>query len=577
MNAEIRQRIETLLAKYPVWQRRTIGDHFDRVVEKYGDRYYILAEEAQYTYSQVKQLSDRLARGLIAMGIRPREHVALLMGNYPEFAIIVLALVKIGAVCVPINPVLNVRELGFVLRDSDAVALIANDRLGKTDYSKILAGLFAGCLGEGEGEGFSPGFPLLRNVVLFSPESREYPGVRSLNSLMELGDTVSEDERRRVQRETAYPDDTCFIMYTSGTTAEPKGVMLTHDMLLRGAYASCLARAAQDGRRIYFPIPFYHIFAIEQAFLFVTFVGGAMIPHLQFAPQSALALMEKYRANDFLCVPTILLSILNCPELDRFDLSSLTAVLCASTPAPLPLWKRARDELKLTELSTGYGMTEVAGAGVLSWPGDDIEILATRVGRMMYGGSSGLEEFGGRNIQYKVVDPFTGRDLPPGSEGELACRGNIVTRGYYKRPQENAALIDKDGWLRTGDMGIIHPDGLLQLTGRSKEMYKTSGENVVPKEVEEYISTYHKVNQVYVVGVPHQVMGDVGVAFIELKPGEECTRREIIEHCRRGLAKFKVPRYFFFVRGDELPFTSSGKVQKYKLVEEALRRIKKGG
>ncbi len=577
MRAEIRQRVERLLAEYPVWPRRTIADHFDLAAKRYADRPFILTENREYSYGEVQQLAERLAGGLLKLGVKPREHVALLMGNYPEFIIILIALAKIGAVCVPINTMLREQELEFLLRDSDSVVLIVNDRLGKTDFIDILSRVLPG-FGEQklkEGRPFD-GFPHLRHVVVFSPEGREYPGTLSLPTLYEMGDGFPAAERQRVQRATAYPDETCYIMYTSGTTAMPKGALLTHDMLLRGTYASCLARAHQEGRRIYFPLPLYHIFAIEQGFLAVTFVGGAIIPHLQFTPQSALSLIQQHRAHDILCVPSIMLAILNCPELSNYDLSSLSAVLCAAAPAPLPLWQRAKEELGLTELGTGYGMTEVAGASALTWPGDDLEILTTRVGRLMYGGASGLPEFGGRNIEYKTVDPFTGRDLPPGTEGELVCRGNIVTRGYYKRPKENSELIDKDGWLRTGDLGIVHPDGLIQLTGRSKEMYKTSGENVVPKEIEEYISTHPKVNQVHVVGIPHKVMGDVGAAFIELKPGETCDRKEIIDFCRKGLAKFKVPRYVFFVSAEELPFTSTGKVQKFKLVEEAQRRVQRG-
>lgn len=577
MKAEFRHRIEALLAKYPAWPRRTIGDHFDRAVELFGDRHYILTEDVQYTYLQVQEKSNQLARGFLALGIKPREHVALMMGNYPEFVIIALALVKIGAVLVPINPMLKVKELSFILRDSDAVALVVNDKLGKTDYLEILSEMFGDFTEKGTEEVLSGGaYAQLRNLIIFSPQRREYPGILSLGAVMDLAEQVPENKRRQIQKETAYPDETTFIMYTSGTTALPKGAMLTHDMLLRATYASCLSKAAQDGRRVYFPLPLHHIFAVEQAFLLVTFVGGALIPHLQFSPHTALSLMEKFKANDFLCVPSILLMVLNHPELNKFDLLSLTSVMCASTPTPVPLWKRAKDELNLTELITAYGMTEIAGAGVMSWPGDDSELLATRVGRFMYGGSGGLAEFGGKNIQYKVVDPFTGRDLPPGSEGELACRGNIVTRGYYKRPHENSALIDKDGWLRTGDLGIIHgEEEMIELTGRSKEMYKTSGENVVPREIEDYLSTHPKVSLVYVVGVPHRVMGEVGAAFIELKPGEVSSRKEILDFCRSGMAKFKVPRYVFFVSLSEIPFTASGKVQKYKLIEEAIERTKK--
>jgi fatty-acyl-CoA synthase len=196
---------------------------------------------------------------------------------------------------------------------------------------------------------------------------------------------------------------------------------------------------------------------------------------------------------------------------------------------------------------------------------------------MMLPNCSGLPEFGGGNLQCKVIDPGTGEELPPGKDGDLICRGNVVTRGYYKRPRINAELIDKDGWLRTGDLVIIHPDGLFQFTGRSKEIYKTSGENVIPKEIEDVLSTHPKVNQAYLVGIPHPVMGEVGAALIELKAGETATRREVINYCKENMAKFKVPRYVFFVSAQELPFTATGKVQKYKLVEYVQQLLKKSG
>jgi fatty-acyl-CoA synthase len=346
-------------------------------------------------------------------------------------------------------------------------------------------------------------------------------------------------------------------------------------MLLRGAYGSALARGYQDGRRIYFPLPLYHIFAIEQAFAAVLFVGGCMITHAQFTPQGALALIAKHKAYEMLGVPSIMMAMLNCAERKQYDISSLKAAMISAAPAPIPLWKRAAEEMGLTETCTGYGMTEVAGAGTIATPGDKAENLSTRVGRGdLPGGSAGMPEFGGKVIQYKTVDPLTGKNLKPGMEGEFACRGPIVIRGYYKRPQENAELIDKDGWLPTGDLGIIHPDGQFQLTGRSKEIYRAFGENVMPKEVEEHISTHPKVSQVYVVGVDDRIAGNIGAAFIEPKPGETISREEIIRHCRGGLAKLKVPRYVFPVKAEELPFTATGKVQKFKLVAMAEDRIK---
>ena len=509
------------------------------------------------------------------MGIKPRDHVALLMGNFPEFVFNLLALLKIGAVTITINTMLREKELEFILRDSDAVALIAIDRLGKNDYQKILGSfLHSVDFGETPDSGGYEGFPFLKSLVVFSPEGRTYAHTVSLDQVREWGEKADDEKRAWTQAHTAYPDESCLIMYTSGTTSIPKGAVLTHDMLLRGSYASALARAYQDGRRIYFPLPLYHIFAIEQAFAAVLFVGGCMVTHTQFTPQGALALIQKHKAFEMLGVPSIVMALLNYPERKQYDISSLKAAMISAAPAPVPLWKRAVEELGLTETCTGYGMTEVAGAGTIAIPGDAPENLSTRVGREMLGGAAGMEEFGGKVIQYKTVDPVTGRDLKPGSEGEFACRGPIVIRGYYKRPKENADLINKDGWLRTGDLGIIHPDGQFQLTGRSKEVYRAFGENVMPKEVEEHISTYPKVSQVYVVGVDDRIAGNIGAAFIEPKPGETITRDEIIHHCRNGLAKFKIPRYVFPIRMEELPMTATGKIQKFKLVQMAEDRIK---
>ncbi|MBX6394985.1 MAG: AMP-binding protein, partial [Alicyclobacillaceae bacterium] len=366
------------------------------------------------------------------------------------------------------------------------------------------------------------------------------------------------------------------IIFTSGTTGLPKGVMLTHDMFLRCAYSTTLSRAFEDGRRIFTPLPYYHVFAYVEGLLAVSFVGGAMISMPQFHPRQSLALMERYKATDFLCVPSMLVAILNHPERDQFDLSSLRALMCAAAPAPVPIWERAVRELGVEEICTAYGGTEATASTVHTEVGDPIEIIVTRVGRIKPAGSSGLPEFGGANVQYKVVDPFTGEDLPEGSVGELAVRGNTVTRGYYKKPEETAAAIDKDGWFRTGDLGRIDEKGYLEFLGRSKEMYKVSGENVSPKEVEEVISRHPAVNQVYVVGVPDPLTSEAGAAFIELKPGTTCTRREILHWCQERLAKFKIPRHIWFVEPGTWPMTGTGKIQKFRLQEIAKERLLQG-
>lgn len=576
MQSEFRQRVQYLLAEYPVWTRRTMAEHFDLAVEKYKERILLYTPGHQYTYAEIHQKTELFARGLLALGIRPREHVAIIIGNYAEFIIAKLALAKIGAVAVALNTMLLEREISFLLADSDAVAVIFNDRLGKQDFVQIMLGI---CPEAAQTpKDCSPRYvrlPKMRHLVCFSPAGKkyDYPGMIDFHAVYELGEEIPLDQLKKVQAATAYPDDVYDIMYTSGATSLPKGSMLTHDMMLRNIFSYCVHRAIESGRRCYSPLPFYHIFAWGYLIIAMTFVGGALITHPQFTPTEALELIQRFKANEIACVPSILLAIVNHPELKKYDLSSLRSVLCAATPAPLPLWKKAVEELGLAEIATGYGLTEACGAISMSYPDESVEMVATRVGRQIVPNVSGLPEFGGRNLQCKVVHPETGEELPVGREGELLCRGNVVSRGYYKRPQVNAELIDKDGWLRTGDLIIIHPDGYFQFTGRSKEIYKTSGENVIPKEIEDIISTHPKVNQVYVVGVPHEIMGEVGVAFIELKAGETASRKEIVSFCKDKLARFKIPRYVFFVAAQELPFTATGKIQKFKLVEQAKKLL----
>jgi len=557
-----------------------VAEHFDRAVEKYANRIFICTPEQEYTYAQIQKKSRLMARGLLALGIRPRKQVAMIMGNYPEFIIFKLALARIGAVAVPLNTMLLEREIAFLLEDSDAVAVAFNDRLGRLDFVKIMIGLCPE-VNDAKGAGVRnprySRFPKMRHLICFSPDGNSYPGIIDFNDLFDQGASVAEKELEEVERANAYPDDIFDLMYTSGTTALPKGAMLSHEMSLRNVYAFCLTRAIENGRRLYSPLPFYHIFAWNYMIMVATFVGGMVITHSQFVPSQALELIEKHKANELICVPSLLLAIVNYPEIEKHDLSSLQSVFCAAAPAPLSLWKKAKEVLQLEGVATGYGLTEAGGAVTLTHPGDSEETATTRVGRMMLSNCSGLPEFGGGNLQCKVIDPGTGEELPPGKDGDLVCRGNVVTRGYYKRPRINDELIDKDGWLRTGDLVIIHPDGLFEFTGRSKEIYKTSGENVIPREIEDVLSTYPKVNQAYLVGIPHPVMGEVGAALIELKAGETATRREIINYCKENMAKFKVPRYVFFVSAQELPFTATGKVQKYKLVEHVQQLLKESG
>lgn len=560
-------RRRALETRFPDWPRRTVSAHFDVMCAQYAQRPLVLTAQASITYAQLAEQSRLLARGLLDLGIRRREHVALLMSNRPEFVVSVLALARIGAVCVPVNTMWTRDEVAFALADAGVSAVIAESPIGRIDYRAALASI---CQDSNSA---------VRRVVLLEAGGprrvrRGWSGWEQVLTRGEAADPAVLEQREQASQ---YPDEVAWLLYTSGTTGHPRGAMLSHDMVLRSGYSTALSRAFGDARRILFALPLHHIFALVEGVLAASFVGGCIIPQQQFAPRQALELVARFRAEDFLCVPSMLVALLSEPSLGQHDLRSLQALMCAAAPAPATLWERAIEQLGLREICTGYGMTEASGATMHTEPGDPVETVATRVGRIKPGGVSGLPEFGGANIQYKTIDPYTLEDLPPASEGELCVRGAAISRGYYRRPEENDRRIDPDGWLRTGDLGILHGDGYLELTGRSDELYKVSGENIVPKEIEQVLTRHPAVNQAYVVGLPDPVQHHLGCAFIELRAGERLSRRDITEWCRRSLARFKIPRHVFFVAADEWPTTATGKIQKFRLAERARELLKNSG
>jgi fatty-acyl-CoA synthase len=557
-------RRKALEQRYPEWPRRTLGSHFEAAAAEFADRPFLFPAGDPLTYRDIWERAQELARALLGLGVRRREHVAILMANVPEFVTLKLAISMIGAVSVPLNSMLKRDELAYVLDQSDARWLFLHESVGSNRHAEAVSDVLADVPEEAR----------LHAVCIPTEGNDVDPTFLHWDDFRARAKDATDAQLAARRRESEYPDEVADIIYTSGTTGEPKGVLLTHDMLLRCAFSSALSRAFQDGRRVFTALPLYHVFAYVEGLLGVTFVGGAMVAPPSFSPRGALELIERYRATDALCVPSMVVAMLNDPERERFDTSSLDALMCAAAPTPVPVWQQAVEAFGLKELCTGYGGTEATAATVHSEIGDPIEHIATHVGRIKPGGSSGMPEFGGANSQYKVVDPFTGEDLPEGSTGELAVRGNFVTHGYYKNPEETAAAIDKDGWFRTGDLGRVDEDGYLQFMGRSNEMFKVSGENVAPKEVEEVISQHPAVSQVYVVGIPDSRTSEAGAAFVELKPGKSCERRDIVEWCQQRLARFKVPRRVWFVEAGTWPMTGTGKIQKFKLRERADEKLR---
>lgn len=561
MANDIEQRRSRLRERFPRWVPRTLGAWLDHCAAAYGDRPFVIGDEITLSYAETARWADRMADGLAALGVRTGDRVGILLANYPEFVPLKFAVAKTGAVAVPFNYLYRAEELAYVLEQSECSVLITMTGFGDLDYLGILDRIAPGWA-----EGKPEGLPHLRHVVLLSTDGRDRDGVQTVTGLGELG-----DENAGLAEDAAQPGDVGDMLYTSGTTGSPKGVLVTHDAVQRTAYASALTRAFEDGRRILFSLPCYHMFGYVEGLLATMVVGGAIIPQTTFDPVRCFEGIQRHRATDILCVPTMTVALLEHPRRREFDLSSLSAILSGAAPAPVWLWERVSAELGVDEIVTGYGMTECGGAMTLTLPEDELSYSSNTVGRSKLAGSAGVPGEDAITV-YKTIDPVTGEDLPPHTDGELASRGPTNMLGFWNKPEETAAAT-RDGWVVSGDLGRVREDGYLEVTGRSKELYKSGGELVMPKEIEDLLSTHPAISQVFAIGVPDERWGDVGCVCVVRAPGHQISRDEVIALCKEKLARFKVPKHVLFLDAVELPTTPTGKVQKFRLVRWAQQKI----
>lgn len=570
MDASIEQRRAELRRRFPVWTPMALHERLDACAAEFADRPLVITDERTVSYAEAAAWAARLADGLVALGVRPGDRVGLVMANYTEFVPLKFAISRAGAIAIPFNYLYRTDELRYVLEQSDCNVLITMTGFATLDHLAMLDEIVPGWDERGHGTPAGTTLPQLREVLTFATDGRSRDGVRTVEDVAELG--AAHPGASDAVAEVA-PDSVADILYTSGTTGSPKGVLITHDASQRTGYGSALTRAMEDGRRILFSLPCYHMFGYVEGLMAALMVGGAVVLQTAFDAGRYLEGIERHRATDILCVPTMTVALLEHPDVATRDLSSLRAILSGAAPAPVWLWEKVRDTLGVTEIVTGYGMTEQGGAMTLSLPEDPLERLSGTVGRVKLAGAAGLPESAGEAAgdltQYRTIDVLTGDPLPPGEEGELAARGPTNMIGFYAKPEETALALDDGGWVRSGDLGFVREDRYIVLTGRSKELYKSGGELVMPKEVEEVLSQHPAVSQAYAVGVADERWGEVGVACVVAKAGVDVTAEELIELCRASLARFKVPRRVVFLAAEDLPTTPTGKVQKFRLVRMA--------
>jgi fatty-acyl-CoA synthase len=561
MIATVQERQASLAAEFSPWSPMALHEMLDIAAQRHGSAPYIISGQQVWTYAQVRDWSRRIASGLADLGCGDGDKVAIILANYAEFAALKFAISRVGAVAVPINMLNRSGELRYLLEQSDSRLLVTMNRFRDNDYMAALDEISPDWQTDGGGEAL----PRLRNVVVFDTGEDRMPA-----NVLRFDDLLA--EQPFPERPVA-PQANCDIIYTSGTTGAPKGVLLTHDMVTRTAFSCAHARAFEPGHRIVFSLPMYHVFGYVEGLLAVPWVGGAIVPQLRFDPDETLAAIERTKASDVLLIPTMTLAVLDAAQERKYDLSSLHFALASGGRAPARIWPAIYDILGITEVTTGYGMTETTATTMMTRPDDPSARVASTNGRFRDVGPVGDPSIGGRLVDYLVIDTETGTPLPANSTGELVARGAGVTAGYYNKPAETAAAFTEDGWLRTGDLGRIDEEGYLTLMGRSKESYRCGGELVMPTEVEDLLTSQSEVLQAHVVPVPDERMGEVGVAFVVPAPNAtldpEALKKLVGEH----VARYKVPRHFLLVGETDIPVTASGRARKFQLIARAIELL----
>lgn len=538
---------------------KTMGQLLDEIAEMYPHQEAVIYTDRPFrkTYREFNEICDRVARGFLAMGVKKGDHVAIWATNYPQWLIAQFATAKIGAVLVTVNTNYKIFELEYLLRQSDSSTLILIDGFKDSDYVKILNELIPKLKSTPPGELKSEKLPFLKNVIYVGEDTPE--GMFNWEILYELSDKVSQEEYDAVRR-TLNPDEVINMQYTSGTTGFPKGVMLTHNNIINNgkSIGDCMNLTHED--KLCIPVPFFHCFGCVLGVLACVTHGSAMVPIDFFEPVAVMKAVQDEKCTGLHGVPTMFIAILGHPDFEKYTFPSLRTGIMAGSPCPVKVMQQVVDIMGASEITIAYGQTEGSPVFTQTRVDDSIELRVSTVGKEL------------PFIETKIVDPETNKELPPGTPGEFVARGYNIMKGYYKMPEATANAIDSEGWLHTGDLAVKDENGYYKITGRIRDMIIRGGENIYPKEIEEFLYTHPSVKDVQVIGVPDAKYGEAVMACIILKENAEADEDGIKEYVRSHMARHKTPKYVAFV--DSFPLTASGKVQKFKMREWAITELK---
>jgi len=537
----------------------TIGEVLRRTSRRVPDRDALVFPWCSYrsSYGHFDADCDRVAQAMLGLGIGPGEHVGIWATNWPEWVLIQFAAARVGAVLVNINPAYRPHELEYVLHQADLTTLFLLPRFKASDYFALLGQVCPELAASQPGELQAARCPRLRRVISIHAETA--PGIYAWPQFLALAERVSAHELACRERQVR-PSDVANIQYTSGTTGFPKGAMLTHRNLLLNAYYVGQRLRFTERDRLCIPVPLYHCFGCVMGTLMCAIYGAAMVfPAESFDPLATLRTIQDERCTGLYGVPTMFIAELHHPDFAQYDLSSLRTGIMAGSPCPIEVMRAVVERMGARDITIAYGLTEASPVITQTEATDSLEHRVATVGRPLPG------------LEVRIVKPGTMEDVAPGEQGELIVRGHGVMRGYYNKPAETAEAITPDGWLHTGDLARQTPDGYFRITGRIKDMIIRGGENIYPREIEEFLYTHPAIADVQVVGLPDEKYGEEVSAWIRLKPGACLTEEQVRDYCRGRIAHYKIPKYIVFVA--EYPTTVTGKVQKFRLRQLGIERF----
>ncbi|MGM8216258.1 AMP-binding protein [Bacillaceae bacterium W0354] len=532
----------------------TIGELLERKVNEHPNHEAVVYphRKIRWTYKTFNELVNQTAKGFLALGLEKGEHVAIWADNQPEWILSQFASGKTGAVLVTVNTNYQAAELEYLLKQSDTTTLILSDSYKGTSYYDILKNVCPELETSEKGQLKSSKLPNLKNIIILSNDV--YPGCYSWQDLISLGKNIS-DETLQQRQQTLHHDDVINMQYTSGTTGFPKGVMLSHYNIVNNGkqVAETMKLTGED--RLCIPVPLFHCFGCVMGTLASVSQGATMVMVEHFEAEKVLQAVDQEKCTALHGVPTMFIAELNHPNFEQYDLSYLRTGIMAGSNCPIEVMRSVIDKMGMEDITIAYGQTESSPVITQTKTDDPLELRVSSVGRAH------------PNVEVKIVKPGTNEELPPNMTGELCTRGYLVMKGYYKNDDATKAAIDSEGWLHTGDLAFMDEDGYVQITGRIKDMVIRGGENIYPREIEEFLYTHPDILDVQIIGVPDPKYGEELMAWVIPKENTNLTGEKVKQFCEGKISRHKIPKYIELI--DEYPMTASGKIQKFKLREKA--------